>query len=138
MKLLEERKLFALRLASLLRGIYITFKESLYFRFSFWLPIEGGVMPSSPALWAIGNVIKKRFGRKIWQSKDIKTVVIRRKTESKAGKGDLLPDALHKRGRLPICEMARYASGKPLAERSARLVRGNAFPNTPTLFTKIC
>ena len=24
--------------------------------------------------------------------------------------------------------MARYASGKPLAERSVRLVRGNAFP----------
>ena len=62
------------------------------------------------------------------QSMHYQTAVMRRKTESKTGKGDLLSDALHKRGRLPIFEMARYASGKPLAERSARLVRGNAFP----------
>ncbi len=56
------------------------------------------------------------------------TAMIRRKMESKTGKGDLLSDALHKRGRLPIFEMARYASGKPLAAFSTRLVRGNAFP----------
>ena len=56
------------------------------------------------------------------------TALIRRKTESKTGISILFQTVLYERIRLPICEMARYASGKPLAERSARLVRGTDFP----------
>ena len=56
------------------------------------------------------------------------TAMIRRKTESKKDKSNLFLTMLYERSRLPIFEMARYASGKPLAAFSTRLVRGNAFP----------
>ena len=56
------------------------------------------------------------------------TAMIRRKTQSKTGISNLFLTVLYERGRLPIFVMARYASGRPLAERSARLVRGTDFP----------
>lgn len=75
---------------------------------------------------------KIKIRRKIWaidrQSGRPDAATKQRKTESKTDKSNLFPTLLNKRSRLPIFVMARYASGKPLAERSARLVRGNAFP----------
>ena len=54
--------------------------------------------------------------------------MILRKAESKTGISNLFPIVLYKRSGLPIFEMARYASGKPLAAFSTRLVRGTDFP----------
>ena len=63
MKLLEGRKLFALWLASLLRGSYKTFVESLYFGLLFWLPIEG-LFTFPPCLSGTNGKILRNF----WKS----------------------------------------------------------------------